>query len=140
MYEKAGYGAALFTIAYLTGQDIKKKEISLCTLIISGCVAVLYLAAGELLTLEQIVASILPGVVLLVMAFFSRENIGYGDGVAVLVLGLWTGGIFCMLTVGIGIFLAGFYAIFVLIFKKSQKQIPFVPFLLFSMEVLFIYV
>lgn len=140
MYEKTGYCAALFTIAYLTGQDIKRKEISLCALVVSGCVAVLYLAAGELLTIEQIAVSTLPGAVFLVMAFFSGENIGYGDGVAALVLGLWTGGIFCMLTLGIGIFLVGVYAIFVLILKRGQKQIPFMPFLLFAMEVLFVYV
>ncbi len=140
MYEKIGYCAALFTMSYLAGEDIKRRELSLCILVISGCVAILYLAAGGFLTIEQIAVSIFPGVMLLVVSFFSGETIGYGDGVATLVLGLWTGSVFCMQAVGLGFALTGLYAIFVLGVKKKQKQIPFVPFLLLAMEVLFIYV
>jgi len=139
-HEKIGFGAALILMAYLAREDIYKKRIPLFAIVISGCSALLFMAAGESLSFMQITVRIFPGVVLLLAAFVTKEAIGYGDGVAVLVLGLWTSIIFCLSAVGIGLFLAGICGVVLLIRGKKKVQIPFIPFLLAAMEVLLIYV
>lgn len=140
IHEKIGFGAALVLIALLTGQDIREKRISLFAIILSGSIALLYLAAEERLELVSLCFRILPGMLLLFTALLSEEKIGYGDGAAVLVLGLWTSGIFCLLSVSIGLLLAGVYGMLLLLGGKKNRQIPFMPFLLTAMEVMLIYV
>lgn len=140
MHEKIGFAVALLLLAYLAEQDIREQKISLFAIILSGSVALLYLAAGEQLSLVQVTLRSLPGILLLFVALLSEEGIGYGDGVTVLVLGLWTSVAFCLFAVSIGLLLAGVCAIMLLLMGKKNKQIPFIPFLLAAMEVLLIYV
>lgn len=138
VHEKIGFGAALVFVAYLTKQDIHEKRISLFAIILSGSIALLYLAAGECLEPGQVCFRILPGVLLILVALLSGEKIGYGDGISVLVLGLWTSAVFCLLSVTIGLFLAGIYGVILLCTGKKEREIPFLPFLLAAMEVLLI--
>lgn len=140
IHEKIGFGAALILTALLAGQDIREKRVSLFVIVLSGSIALLYLAAGERLEFVSLCFRILPGAFLLFTALLSEEKIGYGDGAAVLVLGLWTSGIFCLLTVSIGLLLAGIYGTLLLLSGKKNCRIPFMPFLLTAMEVMLIYV
>lgn len=137
---KIGFAAALIFIAYLASQDIREKRISLFEIILSGSIAILYLAAGERLDFVQLCLRILPGVLLLFVALLSEEKVGYGDGAAVLVLGLWTSTMFCLLSVGIGLLLTGVCGVILLLMGKKKQQIPFMPFLLTAMEVMLVYV
>jgi len=140
IHEKIGFGVAIIIIALLAKQDIYERKISLFTIIISGCIALLYLAAGEKLDIVSLCLRILPGVVLLFVSLLSDEKVGYGDGASVLMLGLWTSAAFCMLATTIGMLLAGIYGLVLLITSKKEQQIPFLPFLLTAMEVLLVYV
>ena len=139
MYEQIGFSVALLMIAYLAMQDIKQNEISLFVLILSGCVALLFLAAEERLIINEVTEKMLPGMLMLALSLLSKESIGYGDGATVLVLGLWTSMRYCSMATMIAIMMAGGYGIFLLINKKKEKRIPFIPFLLAAMEVLFLY-
>ena len=140
IHEKIGFGVALIIIAYLAKQDIYERKISLFTIIISGCIALLYLAAGERLDIVSLSLRILPGGFLLFASLLSDEKVGYGDGASVLMLGLWTSTVFCMLATTIGMLLAGVYGLILLCTGKKEREIPFLPFLLIAMEVLLIYV
>ena len=68
----------------------------------------------------------------------TKENIGYGDGLTVIVLGLWTGIWFTFYVLCVGLMLSGFCAAVYLI-KKKRETIPLIPFLLIGMEVVLIY-
>ena len=81
----------------------------------------------------------MPGGILLLLSLITKESIGYGDGMTVIVLGLWTGGWFAFHVFCIGILLAGICAVFYLI-KGKKDTIPLIPFLLIGMEVALIYV
>lgn len=140
MHEKMGFVAALLFVACLARQDIREQKVSLLIIIISGSTALLYLAAGEQLNLVQVVLRSMSGVLLLLAALLSGERIGYGDGATVLVLGFWTNAVFCLLTVSIALMLAGICGVVLFVMGKKKMQIPFLPFLLAAMEVLFIYV
>lgn len=140
IHEKIGFGVALIFVAYLSAQDIREKRVSVFAIVLFGSIAILYMAAGERLDFVQLSLKILPGVLLLFVALLSEEKIGYGDGAAVLVLGLWTSTFFCLLSTSIGLLMAGIYGGLLMVVKKQNYRIPFLPFLLTAMEVLFVYV
>ena len=80
----------------------------------------------------QLLAGLLPGIFLLILARITREAVGYGDGLILLFIGLSLGFWEC-----IGIFFAGLLGIFLaavlalLLFgRKKSLEIPFIPFLL----------
>lgn len=136
MYQQMGYVAALLTLAALSSEDIKKREISLVMLLLSGGAAVLYSLLGNPLSFPELFEKCLPGIGLLMLAFFTNGQMGCGDGATIIVLGLWTCAKFALWTVYIGILLAGVVGIYILISGKNQKELPLIPFLLISMEVL----
>lgn len=138
MYEQLRYMMALFMLAYLAMQDIKRKEVSLLVLVISGCAALLFLAVGGYLTIIGIAGRILPGILMMTLSLTLKESIGYGDGATILVLGLWTSMNCSIRVTMVAIMLTGVYGMFLWIGKRRKQRIPFVPFLLVAMEVFLI--
>ncbi len=132
------YCAGLLLLAVLAAQDIREKKISVDKLLIFGFMAVLYQIFTKQFCWQEILGGVVPGCMLLLISWATKENIGYGDGMVVIVLGLWTGGWFAFHVLGIGILLTGIYAVISLI-RKKRDVIPFIPFLLAGMEVALIY-
>lgn len=138
MYEKAGYCGALCFLGYLAAQDIRWKKIPVMAVVIFGLLSVLYFVAGERAAPENGMYCMMPGMLLLLLSLVTGEKIGYGDGAAVLILGLCTGAVFCVETVCVGVIMSGIYSLYKII-KKCNQPIPFLPFLLAAMEVMLIY-
>ena len=134
----AAYCISLLFLALLAAEDIREKRISVYKVLLFAAAAVVYLLLSERFDWREISGALLPGGLLLLLAFLTREGIGYGDGAAVAVLGLWTNGRFAMMTAAAGIMLAGGYGVFCLL-KKRKELIPFLPFLLLGMEVVLFY-
>ena len=138
MYEQLGYCAALFFLGYLSHQDIKTKYVSARVICIAGIAALFYLLLGKSTGEMEWIVRMIPGLLLLLLSWISGESIGYGDGATVIVLGLWCGTSFCIMTLCIGIFLSGIYAICRLAAGRTSP-VPFLPFLLTAMEVMLLY-
>lgn len=138
IYEQLGYTVSLLLLGYLSLKDVKTKMIPAIPVCISGMAGICYFIAGRGWDLSRIIGAMVPGLFLLTGALLTGEKIGYGDGMSVLVLGFWTGEIFCGITVCLGVFLSGFFALWRLL-KKSKEAIPFLPFLLAAMEVQLLY-
>lgn len=136
MYQLAGYCAALLLVGYLAVHDMKEKCIPAVAVLISGVLSVLYVINGENADGCSLMYCMMPGMVLLLLSVLTKESIGYGDGAAVLVLGFWTGGGFCAAAVSLGICMTGFYSAFMLL-RGRKEPVPFMPFLLAAMEVMF---
>lgn len=132
------YCAGLFFLAVLAAEDIRKKEIPVLVILLFAFGAILFRVFFKHILWNEIVMSLIPGSLFLLLSLLTKESIGYGDGLTVLVLGLWTGGWFAALTAGMGIILSGIYGVFCLMFQK-RGPIPFIPFLLFGMEVVLVY-
>lgn len=133
-----GIGGLLF-LASLTIEDIREQKISFYKIFIAGILAFFYQGFANPLFLRQLLVIISPGILMLLISFISKENLGYGDGLAVIVLGLWTGWIFTLLTVCTGIILSSGYSL-VYLLQHRRNTIPFIPFLLLGMEVTLLYV
>lgn len=131
------YCGGLILLASLTKQDLKEKRISVNKILFFAMLAVLYLFFSKNLIWQELCRRILPGMALLALSLLSRESIGYGDGAAVLVLGLWIGMKYTLMVVCVGILAAGIYSLFCLL-RKDTDAIPFIPFLLLGMEVVLI--
>ena len=138
MWENIGYSCALLMVGCLSRNDIKEKRIPVQFLLVSGIVALLFLGISGKMTGAYIMRDVGPGLLLLLLSKITREGIGYGDGVVIVLIGLFCGAFFTVRTVGTAFFLSGIYAL-VLLWKRQRDTIPFLPFLLIAMEVVLLY-
>lgn len=83
------------------------------------------------------VLSLLPGAGLFLLSFLTGEKVGYGDGWALLMIGLFLGAYRCFLILFVGLMIESAVAIVLLVFGKIKRdrEIPFLPFLLLGMGV-----
>lgn len=134
MEEKIIKGLVLLLLLINGLQDYRKGEISLLSLAGFGSLGIglnlwlRYQSVGEM------IGGIGLGIALLVTAFFTREAIGFGDGLLICVtgihLGFWgnlsllfSGTICCGVILSIGILMGR---------VKMKDRIPLVPFLLLA--------
>lgn len=133
------YCISLLFFAVLSAEDIRAKEISIYKVISFIFLGILFRLVTGQFTWNELSGCLFPGCILLLLSFFTNESIGYGDGITVVALGLWTGGWFTIFTVGVGIMLAGIWGS-ICVLRRKEETIPFLPFLLLGMEVVFVYV
>ncbi len=133
------YVGGLLFLAGIATEDIKEKKVSIYKILIAGIVALIYQLLIGNYNLWIFLESFFPGIVLLLIALITKESIGFGDGMAVIVFGLWTGWLFTMQVVCIGFLAAGFYGLYCCI-RKKKETIPFIPFLIIGMEAVLVYV
>lgn len=110
--------------------DILTKKIPLVGTILLGVAGIAIQIIRHEFYSEAFLA-LIPGVICLLLAWLSREQVGYGDGALILAIGCYLdwGSMLglCMLALS----LAGLYAlILVVVLKKGKNyEIPFAPFL-----------
>ncbi|MCH5275605.1 MAG: prepilin peptidase [Lachnospiraceae bacterium] len=117
--------------------DIKWKRLPTALLVAGGawavvCIILQILQEGAESGLGAALISVFPGAALLLLSLVTEKKIGSGDGLILILLGLFEGvecavPVFCL-----GLFLQSLLAVGLLILKKANKQtcIPFLPFLL----------
>jgi prepilin signal peptidase PulO-like enzyme (type II secretory pathway) len=97
----------------------------------------LYETAGEL------VLAVLPGAGCILISFLTREALGYGDGIVIMVHGLGMGFTCTVEWLLLGFFLSAIWAVYLCVFRKAdrKKEFPFLPFLLgaFVIEMVCLY-
>ena len=82
-----------FGLAGLSWEDMRKQELhgwAILLLGISGMAVSLLGAVGK----SSMVLGLLPGIFMLILAWSTRESIGYGDGLVILCMG-------CFLCIGV---------------------------------------
>ena len=133
------YSITLLFLAGLSAEDIRTKELSVYKVILFICSGFLFRLSEGKFTWYETGLCLFPGGFLILLSFLTKESIGYGDGMTVAALGLWTEGWFTVFTVWAGITLSGIWGGICLLRRKKEKTIPFLPFLLLGMEVALIY-
>lgn len=131
------YSCSLFFLAVLAKEDIKEKQISVYKLLFFGVPAFLGFLWKKGFLWEELFRSLLPGILMLFLAYMSKESMGYGDGLTVMILGLWTGLRFTLAVLCVAILAAGIWGSICLL-RKRTETIPFIPFLLLGMEVVLV--
>ncbi len=120
--------------------DIRKKEIPIFVIILFGCISILFIGISGKRTWADIMYSLAPGGFLLLLSLCTRESIGYGDGMAVLVLGILMGYRGCIVIIIIGFISSAFCALVLLVCGKvkGKSRLPFLPFLAIGLGVFYI--
>lgn len=87
--------------------------------------------------LMEVTLSLIPGAGFFLLGFLTREKVGYGDGWALLMIGLFVGAFRCFLILLVGLMAESAVAIVLLAVGKIKRdrEIPFLPFLLLGMGV-----
>lgn len=128
---KISYAVWFLFLLAVSWQDIKRKEISAKLLILIGIVGTSIQFFEGTVSLGSWFGGAALGAVLLFLGFVTREDIGYGDGWLVLVMGMslgfQTSFLALLLALGISALAGGF----LLVFKRVNRsyRIPFAPFL-----------
>ncbi|MCR4787023.1 MAG: A24 family peptidase [Lachnospiraceae bacterium] len=128
---------SLLWITILSIQDILYMKISkrmTYAFVISGALVSLINR-----TPTETALSAVPGLILLIICYTTKESLGYGDAITTVGLGLWVGmRIVCVsLFVGIGLSLVGSIIYMFIEIKglSGKKSIPFIPFLMLGQVV-----
>ena len=111
--------------------DIQKKQISLVSVGFFMAVGILYECVVQNKN-PDVFWGLLPGAVLLGVSKLSREALGMGDALLMLVLGIYLGLEAALDVLLLALFLADVWAgILIVVGKKGRNYaFPFVPFLL----------
>ena len=116
--------------------DLGKKKIPIWMIragsIIAIAFRIIFTALGHIdFSLLETITAFLPGFIFLGLAFVTREQIGYGDGLIILLLGILYSFWELITIIGIALSITSFVSIFLLISRKGNRntRLPFVPFL-----------
>ena len=121
----------LILLGYLlaaSAGDVRRKTVSLPLALIFGALAAtIHFFSGDG---AAWLAGCLPGLFLLGLAYVTRQSVGYGDGVALTVTGLFLGCSAAAAILTTALLLICPFSLILLIWKRDRKRtLPFVPFL-----------
>lgn len=120
--------------------DIRKKSISIifpgAALILSAA-GFLYRSFESGFCFGELFLSALPGIVMILISYLSRQGIGIGDGLMVMAIGPLLGTMETCLAVMVAFFAAAVFSMVLLIFKAAnrRKTFAFLPFLTLGLGV-----
>lgn len=115
----------IFSIMDLVSLSVSKSVVGIYVMIGLGY----SLYRDEML---WVILSILPGVILLIFSYLSNEAIGYGDGMIVVGIGLWTTCMKLLVVLEIAFMAAAFISLLCILKHKKAMSLkfPFAPCLL----------
>lgn len=118
-------------LALCSIQDIREKKLSLKLLIVSGILFFVMSFMFERMSTRERVCNMLPGIFALVIAFLTREQIGYGDAACLIIMGNIVSGKRLLGAVMGGMILFSIVGAVLMIRKKADRKttMPFLPFL-----------
>lgn len=122
-------------------EDIRKKEVNVIYILLLGIVGVLLHLISPNCSISSILLGLLPGAAMMAVSLLSRGSVGMGDGILLVVTGVYLGGgkTLCLLLTAL--LLAALWALAVLVLKKKtrKERIAFVPFLLAAYAVMLVW-
>jgi len=123
-------GIVLGSLAGFSVYDMKYKKIPVAGLVVFGVVVLIYcLCIGT--GLYSMLSGLVPGAVVLLVSLCTKESIGTGDGLMLLVLGMFCGFRTILSVLGTALVFTAFTAMLLLIFRRAGRktELPFLPFL-----------
>lgn len=125
-----GTACIFFFLGIHTWEDVRKQEISVKKMICFGILGIGYLIFFRKPVLGELLCSLLPGMLLLLLGRITSQAVGYGDGWVILILGLFLAPAELLGILGLASALAGIWALYLVVRKRKDQEIPFLPFLL----------
>ena len=128
----------LSMLGICTVQDVRKKQISIWIAVAFAVGGIALYIWKNPFTLQELSGGMALGGILLVLAFLTRESIGMGDGLLLVVTGLYLGFWENLWLILGALGLASLASlVLVVVHKKGRTyEMPFVPFMLISYVVM----
>lgn len=126
-----------------SAEDLKNLEISILMPVSCGIVSCTFFAVGiskgEMDILGMVLA-LIPGAILLFLAFATRQSIGYGDGLMAISLAPFLGLRQMCFCIVVAFTLSSILAVLIMLLKKGDRKarIPFIPLLAIGVGVTFV--
>ena len=121
-------GVMLVILAGFAIHDMKTKTVSLAAMGVFAISVLVYrLCTGT--GIAELAAGLVPGALVLLLAFATKESIGMGDGLMLCVLGMFCGWRRCLAAFGMALVLSAILSIVLLVFKRAGRktEVPFLP-------------
>lgn len=121
-------------LGYFTYEDIQKMQLSKRGILFFGILGIAVSIIFPVHKIYQILLGMGIGGFLLLASWISRQGIGAGDGIVVLICGIYLGFQKNCLLLICALLLSSLFSIILWIGKKvnRKQKIPFIPFLLLS--------
>lgn len=118
-------------LVYLSYEDIRTHKISTRVLLAGFVMAIIFLIWGRELSVGEYLAGGTLGIIFIVLSMISTE-IGMGDGVLLMILGLMIGIRRLISVLFVALILCAIMAAVLCLLGKAKRKsrLPFVPFLL----------
>lgn len=135
--ETAARVLLLTLLVFLSVQDCRRRLIGIrlpCCMAAAGAIWLTGRAIAEETAVERILLelalALVPAVLFWLIAAATGQ-MGYGDGLVVATVGLWSGIWKCFFAVGISLFLMALFSACLLILHRVRRstRIPYLPFL-----------
>lgn len=118
----------LGSLIVLSIYDLRIRKIPLAPVLLLGALTVGYrLWSG--VSFSEVAAGLIPGSIILLLAWATKESIGYGDGWVLVVLGLFCGTAKTMAILGLALLFAALLAMVLLVSGRvgRKTELPFLP-------------
>lgn len=122
-------------------EDIRKKEVNVIYILLLGIVGVIVHLIAPNCSMSSILLGILPGIAMMAVSFFSKGGIGMGDGILLVVTGVYLGGINNLCLLLTALLMSAVWALGMLVLKRKtrKERVAFVPFLLAAYAVMLVW-
>ena len=121
-------------LGFCTIEDCRKKRILLCPVLLFGIAGLILHLYYRNITIYSLLAGCLIGAFLLLISKVTGGKIGIGDGLVLIVTGIYLGFENNTILFLHGLFFCGIWSLLMLLTKKKKgsDEVPFVPFLLLA--------
>ncbi|MBE5957531.1 MAG: hypothetical protein E7254_01540 [Lachnospiraceae bacterium] len=132
-----GWIMAFIFIVVCTAMDMKEKNIGIEWLVMFFVLGIVYSMYVEREG-RQIIFSMIPGIIVLILAIITREKIGKGDGVMIVNLGILLGFKNIINVLMVSLIVCAVASLLMIVIKRVNKnyEIPFAPFLMVALALI----
>ena len=119
-------------------EDVRHKRLTIVYILMFGIGGVILHLFAPVCSIYSILCGLLLGIAMILVSLITRGNVGIGDGMLLLVTGVYLGGYGNLQLLMTGLLLSALWALGLLAFKKKKgkDEIAFAPFLLLAYFVL----
>jgi len=123
--------SVLVFLALCSMQDAREKRISVKLLVLAGGLFGMASLLFEDMHIGQRICNMMPGLAALLLAFLTKEQVGYGDAACLIVLGSMISADVLLGAVMGGLILLSICSVILLAGKKADRKttLPFLPYL-----------
>lgn len=134
MWEMCSQVAVIGMLAICATEDLRKKQIHLNVVLAFGILGIVFHMLGQEQTIENIIFGMGVGGVLLLLSILTGGKIGIGDGVLLVVTGIYLGLEQNLMLFAGSLFICACYALLLLVLRRRKRNdtLAYAPFVLVS--------